>query len=500
MRELLHPLVAAGREGVMMVCADGMIRNVFPILAAYVADAPEQSLVTCTMENRCPKCKVPPDERGTDQPNELRDHHETIRILQDHKAGMDPPDFTTQGLRACYTPFWHDFPHTDIFITITPDILHQLLKGVFKDHFFHWITKIVGAKELDRRFQAMTRFTSLRHFVNGISKVGQWTGKEVKEMCKTIICVISGIVPNEVLAFARALIDFIYLAQYQSHTTESLQRMQDAYDDIHANKDIFITLDIRDHFNFQKFHALQHYIDFIRLLGSLDGVNTENTERLHIDYAKNAYKAGNRRDYTKHMTVWLQRQEAIVIRSHYLIWCGIHNDPDNDNDNGHAEDDDDEEPGLGAHATELGELRNALAEIEAAKVPCRYLVAKNPPCKRISIPVLMAVYGAELFLPALNEFLGKTYQNPRLANQYDHFDLFTDIKILLPLKDFISPLKRINKIQASPIKKDPQRRLADVPSRFDTALLVEDPENYSPSGINGRLIFGIRMSQLNGVL
>jgi Plavaka transposase len=38
-----------------------------------------------------------------------------------------------------FQPFTHGFPHADIHELITPNILHQLIKGTFKDHLVTWV-------------------------------------------------------------------------------------------------------------------------------------------------------------------------------------------------------------------------------------------------------------------------------------------------------------------------------------------------------------------------
>ena len=62
MRIIVEPLLDAGEHGVEMTGGDGCVRLVFPILAMYVTDYPEQCLVTCSKYGTCPKCQSPADK------------------------------------------------------------------------------------------------------------------------------------------------------------------------------------------------------------------------------------------------------------------------------------------------------------------------------------------------------------------------------------------------------------------------------------------------------
>lgn len=321
---ILEPLKQAGMTGVEMQSSNGDICQVFPILTCYVADYPEQCLVMCTKYGTCPKCQASAKELGESIPKEACTRNWTESIIKEEKEASQgsAPAFHKQCMSydvsgSVYTPFWQGFPLCNIHKCITPDILHRLYQGVFK-HLIEWCQCIMTPAALDQRIQAIPLGFGLRHFKNGFSALSQVSGPECKNMAKILLgCLVVQIAPIGIHAI-KALLDFIYLAQYPTHNTQTLEYLKDALDDFNKNKQYFIQVQVWDNLNIPKFHALLHYIKSIENFGTTDNYNTEMFERLHIDFAKEGWCASNQRDEFLQMIRWLSRQEKVKYFDNHI--------------------------------------------------------------------------------------------------------------------------------------------------------------------------------------
>ena len=142
MRSLLDPLREAGKNGVDVVGVDGFVCHAYPILSAYVTDYPEQCLVT-NNKRQCPRCIAEYKKIGEPVQSMWRASDAILQAMADATQGVSSEEFDDLSLQPV-SPFWKGLPHCNIVMCFTPDLLHQLQKGIFKDHIVSLATHCVG--------------------------------------------------------------------------------------------------------------------------------------------------------------------------------------------------------------------------------------------------------------------------------------------------------------------------------------------------------------------
>jgi len=148
---------------------------------------------------------------------------------------------------------------------------------------------------------------------------------------------------------------------------------------------VFLDLGIWHNFHIPKLHSLLHYASSIRLFGTTDNYNTEQSERLHINLTKNAFHATNWKDEYAQMTTWLERREK-----------------------------------LQQHSASIDRRQNHLQTIwtwTPIRPPCvrtqSIKFAQTPSRKAVSFPDIFWKYGAPLFQDTLADFI-VSIKNPDL--------------------------------------------------------------------------------------
>lgn len=496
---MTEPLIKASTEGVEMWCSDGGVRRCYPFLASYVADHPEQCLVACT--SRCPICEQTTSGWGDlGEPALLRTKRSTLRALEEAEVGQKI-GVNTLGLRSIW-PFWTRLKHVNLATAITPDLLHQLHKGMFLDHLVEWCKQLMGEEAMDRRFMAMTRYQGTRHFANGISAVSQWTGREAKEMARVFLSVIDGLVSSKALAAARALLNFMFLAHSSTLTDLELEEMDQCLVVFHENKGAFRKKPDGTDRNFdiiRKLHMLRHYTYSIRELGTPDGYNTETSELLHISLAKNPYRASNKVEPMEQMARSLERQDAVQRRRFYLQVHGrLHLVFIRSRAGKEDEGDEGVEGDEGAKGEDENE--NEESECSADRRPSTWLRRKpvkpydpRPKCcesKQSTWPrkpgsSIVDTHEAFDLTPAFNTFLDKvnpSLSHPRILETY-LFPCWSQCKLRharLPFKPSESPKSSIVRAAPARFKNGKQTRAA----AFDTVLVPCSSEQAGLSGLS----------------
>ena len=459
---ILHPLKSAGESGVFMTTGDGFTHRAHPLLACFVGDYPEQVLTTATFTGEYPICPTPRDEIGKydrNVPVVLRELEHVLDALDSFDE--DPAGFLQAceavGVKPIVDPFWKDLPYAHIYRSITSDTLHQLYQGIVK-HVISWIVKACGATEIDVRCRRMPPNHNIHNFMKGISTLSRVTGQEHDHMCRILLGLVidiplpGGLSNVRLLRAVRALLDFVYLSRYPVHTDETLELLEDSLARFHDAKKIFVDLGIRDSFNIPKLHSMRHYMMFIQLYGTTDNFDTAYTERLHIDFAKDAYAATNHKDEFTQMAKWLERKEKMFRHEQYIKWR------------------EDGSP-----------ISSARVEWQppGLEVDRRLHMTKFPTIRAVPVDRLVEIYGATYFRPALARFIALA-NDPSLSRAQLEAKLrsirmpFRSVpvwhRIKYTRKDPVSSITTTaDSIHVRPSATDSHGRR--VPGRFDTALV-----------------------------
>ncbi|KAF9063580.1 hypothetical protein BDP27DRAFT_1202988, partial [Rhodocollybia butyracea] len=141
-KQLYHSSIAAILSSLKPVmtmpairlCPDGYFRRIIYDLASFIADYPEQVYLAGVVQGWCCRC--------TSHFSDLETLGELLRSCKtegnrSHYQGADVL-WDNYGIDDGIVPFTHHFPCGDIHAMLTADLLHQVIKGCFKDMLVEW--------------------------------------------------------------------------------------------------------------------------------------------------------------------------------------------------------------------------------------------------------------------------------------------------------------------------------------------------------------------------
>ncbi|KAG1827500.1 uncharacterized protein BJ212DRAFT_1572872 [Suillus subaureus] len=201
------------------------------ILGPYIADYPEQSALACVVYNWCAKCFA---------------FSNNLDGLNKFDYGMLWEEW---GIISDLVPFTNDFPCADIHELLLPDILHQIIKGTFKDHLVAWVELYLLKEhgktcakgildDIDCQIAAAPSFAGLRRFPEGHG-FSQWTSDDLKALMKVYLPAIKGHVPQDIVRCFHAFLGFCYIVRQDIITEDTLEKLSDALQCFHQYWKIF---------------------------------------------------------------------------------------------------------------------------------------------------------------------------------------------------------------------------------------------------------------------
>jgi hypothetical protein len=231
LQRLLQPLTfkqnpSAGSGYYNVLCADGNFRPCKPVLAAWLADCPEYCDLHHLEWHVCFWCDCPKNELGDDvhpDKEHPRQDHNLYRTLSNANPKAADAELSSRHVHRGFDKFRHipcivsDLPKPNLLHTMQISMLDHLQKWIF--HFMN------THKRLDKYnaiWSSVPAYHDLTPKYKSYEEVSQWNGKEMKEMSRYLLGVVTqslrGGNPaqrpifNRAIACPRALLEFYMYA------------------------------------------------------------------------------------------------------------------------------------------------------------------------------------------------------------------------------------------------------------------------------------------------
>ncbi|KIL55034.1 hypothetical protein M378DRAFT_188697 [Amanita muscaria Koide BX008] len=317
LRQILSTLRPGMTKSQLIRFVDGHYRRVITGLGPYIGDYPEQVQLACVVQGWCTRCTA--TRKDLDGPRGRRTHELTATL---RRACTTRKLWKGYGIIDGIMPFTYDFPRANIHELLSPDLLHQLVKGVFKDHLVTWVeayirrnhppvqaTRILA--EIDRRIAAAPLFPDLRRFKEGRG-FKQWTGKDSKAFMKVYLAAIAGLVLPRIVRAVRYFLEFCYHVRRDVIDDDDLEKLDELLVKYQEEREVFREEDVRPTgFNLPRQHSLTHYRELIIDFGAPNGLCSSITESKHIDAVKDPYRRSNRNDPLSQILLINQRMDKL---------------------------------------------------------------------------------------------------------------------------------------------------------------------------------------------
>ncbi|KAF8156767.1 hypothetical protein B0H34DRAFT_789464 [Crassisporium funariophilum] len=364
-RELIHAVwkfllddefLHAYRYGMVIKCADGIERRIYPRIFTYSADYPEKVLLATIWDKGlcpCPRCLIAKsklDQTSTKRDSQFREKNVRIHLLDFVRVARDAiyqraAKISGKVVNRLLKPT-SSVPTLDFEISriLVPDLLHEFELGVWKALFTHLIRVLYAAApngslvaELNKRFRDMPTFGSsaIRRFATNASEMKKLAARDFEDLLQCSIPAFEGLLPEPHNTMVRTLLyrtaEWHAFAKLRLHTESTLNRLEQITTDLGRLMRKFRDVTNSEFATFElpresqarkrrakgkekegsgnsasqkpkglnlftyKWHALADYVRSIRLFGGTDGFSTQLGELAH-NLVKRLYGSTNKRD------------------------------------------------------------------------------------------------------------------------------------------------------------------------------------------------------------